>query len=83
MTKIIDFKTKKPAENPHIDLSIVDVLKKASESDSAKTATRLLIILENDEQGEHWRHNLSDMDLLWMAEHMRIRALTGPEDDLD
>lgn len=81
MTKIIDFKTREISDEAKAiaEKTVVDLLTEASQSEMAKNSNVLFLIMENEDNGEYWIHNLSDMDLLWIAENLRLRALSGSD----
>lgn len=77
MTKIIDFSTREEKSAGEKD-TVESMMRDAAESETAKKADRALIVFEGDGFSEFWLQGISELELLWISEQLRIRALGRP-----
>lgn len=77
MNDVIDLVARKKADKKQEDYTVKELLGTISEhKDIEKMKGAIVVLLDEEGDGRVWIHNLTDVDLLWYAEMLKIRALS-------
>ena len=79
MVDVIDIHTRKKAEPAPENKTIKELIESIAKHESIGKMDSAIVLLLGDEEGRLWVHNMSDEQLLWQAEMLRLRALSNEE----
>lgn len=76
MNEVIDFKTRKKTEQAQEGKSVKELIESVAQHEEiGGMVAAIVVLLKEDDTGRMWIHNLTDRELLWQAEMLKVRAL--------